>query len=176
MLKWYETCISRKLLILMEYHMGTFLKLSNHISRTGQRIESKFSGNIVVDRVFLLLSWYWAWPSLAAITALSHRGMLRTRTCIFSGIIAPQAYNRVSRKPNHCGREVVHVSHKHWYPICSIWFRSGLHTGHCMISTSSPTIKKYLKNACISCIMGCGIVICMHKISLEICTSQGKEI
>ena len=51
-----ETCASGKLLILMEYHVGMFMKLSNYISRTIFRIELKFSGNIVVDKVFLLSS------------------------------------------------------------------------------------------------------------------------
>ena len=98
MLKLYETCASGKLLALMEYHMGAFLRWANHISRTAVKMELKITRNSVVDRVFFI--WYRVWPLLAAITTLNRRGMLRTRTSILSGVTAPQAFDRASRNLN----------------------------------------------------------------------------
>ena len=104
------------------------------------RIELKFSENIVFDRVFRLSTWYWVWPPLAVITALSRRGMLRARTSIISGVTVPRVCNRASCNPaTVVGGLSISLMTAPSGP--RYVFRSGLWAGHCMTSTSS-SIKK----------------------------------
>ena len=85
-------------------------------------------------------SYYRVWPPLAAITALSRRGMLHTRTSILSGVTGTQACNRASRNVATVvgGLSIYLTNSPIWSQICSMEFRSGRRADHCMTSTSSP--------------------------------------
>ena len=129
----------------MEYHMGTFLKKTNHISRTVVKFELRFSGNIEVDRIFWFSSQYQVGLSVAVIMALSHRGMLRTRSSILSGVTAPQACNKASRNLATVVRGLSRSLSNSliWSQICSMGFRSGLWAGHCMTLTPHPSSQPH---------------------------------
>ena len=62
-----------------------------------------------------------------AITALNHRGMLRTRTSILSGVTAPQACNRASRNLaiEVGGLSISLINSPIWSQICSMGLDQG---------------------------------------------------
>ena len=131
------------------------------------KFELKFSGNFEVDRIFWFSSQYQVGLSVAVIMALSHRGMLRTRTSILSGVTAPQACNRnlatvVRGLSRSLSNSLI------WSQICSMGFRSGLWAGHCMTLTPHPSSRPHpsRRKLCVFRAV-CGIVMCKHKISLE---------
>ena len=140
----------------------------SNLQRGQQWVNEIANQNIAATQWF----WYRVWPPVAAITTLIRRRMLRTRTSILSGIIAPQAFNRASRNLTTITMSVIHISEKSpiWSKKCFMGFRLGLRESHCMTSTSSPHTVR------ISCSIGCGIVMYKHKVSLEICPSPGKDI
>ena len=140
------------------------------------RIELKFSGNIIVDRVFRFSSWCRVWPPLAAITALSRRGMLLTRTSIPSWVTVPQACNKASRNLSTVlgGLSISLINSPIWSEICSMRFRSGLQAGHCMTSTSFPARKMCVFRAVWGVALSCtSMVFFLFRAS---CPSPGKEI